>query len=241
MRLLRSALIFIFSWFHGIVLAREEVKMYSKVGIDPFFGMMGGLSLDASIIDTFIGNTVKEYGLDNLGSYRVLEIGDDRYSSRHLTKSEVFVLDYEANFELTFCREEGSLKGDLLCDVSNGVSKQFDIIIITQTLSFIKNPFIAASNLAKLLRNEKSLIIGTEPFLSPISLYDYQRHGDYFRFTDLGIRQLYNKMKVVTFPLGNFSDSINLILGHKIKKHELNKSKRDTPCFGYIVSNYPIQ
>lgn len=85
------------------------------------------------------------------------------------------------------------------CEVVADLSKpetipleRFDAFICTQTLNFIfdLNPVI--DSIHKLLKPGGHALI-TVAGISQISRYDYDRWGDYWRFTDLTLRKLLNR------------------------------------------------
>ena len=82
-------------------------------------------------------------------------------------------------------------------------------------MAFTDNPFAVIENLNKMLKKD-GVLIGTEPFLSPVSKYDNEKWGDYFRFTLKGMGKLLDSAKFTISEitaLGNFSWSLALSKG----------------------------
>jgi hypothetical protein len=63
-------------------------------------------------------------------------------------------------------------------------------MILTQTLPFLSDPRAAVSNCYRSLA-EGGVVLATFPGISQISRYDMERWGDYWRFTDLSARLLF--------------------------------------------------
>lgn len=119
----------------------------------------------------------------------------------------------------------------------------FDIIISTCTLAFTKNPFAAVKSYERILKPGGTLI-GAEPFLMQISEWDYDEYGEYFRFTDLGLRQLISSSFkspaiVKVAALGNRQTTLaqfhGLVLEDGIQNMARHESKYAT-LFGYLVT-----
>lgn len=155
--------------------------------LDPGFGTSRGTPVDRPLIYNFISSSVPPNKLNS--SLNILEIGDLRYSSALFPSGNKFKLEFIRNKVLDFDLD-GVLSGDLTSGTS--VFSFFDVIISTQVLAFTKDPFVAANTYRSLL-NYGGILVGTEPQISQISNSDNVSTGDYYRFTKLGIDQLFSK------------------------------------------------
>jgi hypothetical protein len=87
------------------------------------------------------------------------------------------------------------------------------------------------------------MIFGTEPFCSPISEYDNERWGDFFRFTEKGIRSLFIRLQngtLQTSSLGNWTTSYALYKGFCIEDNLVFDKKPDSMYatnIGYTYQN----
>jgi hypothetical protein len=117
----------------------------------------------------------------------VLEVADNHYTHRfggdHVTRSDVLYV------------REGNPNTTIVADLSAGcdiASNMFDCIILTQTLQFIYNERAAIRTLHRILK-PAGVLLATVPGISQISRYDMERWGDYWRFTTLSTRKLFEE------------------------------------------------
>ena len=87
---------------------------------------------------------------------------------------------------------QATIVGDLSVpqDLPEGIT---DCFICTQTLNFIYDVKSAIVGCHKLL-TDGGVFLGTVAGLSQISRYDMDRWGDYWRFTDLSIRKMFEEV-----------------------------------------------
>lgn len=76
------------------------------------------------------------------------------------------------------------------------LNKQFDLILLMSVLEHIENPFIAASEVKKIISDNGYLFISA-PFFYPIHKDEKRRYSDYWRFTDDGLRVLFHDYEEV--------------------------------------------
>jgi SAM-dependent methyltransferase len=130
----------------------------------------------------YIGQFLSDHARD-IGGH-VLEIKDNAYTLRYggdrVTKTDV-LHKVEGN-------PEASIVADLSC-ANELDSDIFDCIICTQTLQFIYDVQAAVETLHRILKPGAVLLV-TVPGISPISRYDMEHWGDYWRFTSLSARLL---------------------------------------------------
>jgi SAM-dependent methyltransferase len=150
------------------------------------FGLDRGQAIDRYYIERFLAR----HTADIRGT--VLEIGDATYT-RHfggaaVTRSEV--LHAEAG------NAAATIVGDLT-DVGTLAAGTFDCIILTQTLPFIFDVAAALRTVQRALK-PGGVLLATVPGISQISRYDMERWGDFWRFTSLSARRLFE----AAFPSG---------------------------------------
>jgi hypothetical protein len=207
----------------------NELKM-----LDNGFGVNRGTPIDRVLIQRFLSKQILELQVPEHAS--VLEIGDSRYSNSFLPSVSKAVLNLKKGQEIDFDGED--LVGDLTC--TPRLESIFDCILLTQVLAFTSNPFSASDCLLRLLK-PGGWIIGTEPQLTALSLYDYRSHGDYFRFTPMGLRAIYESSSCgfdnfCFSHLGNLQDSLNLMMGVVLEdgvKVGAYNSIQHAPTIGY--------
>lgn len=113
---------------------------------------------------------------------RVLEIGGRRYTKQYgvnVTQSDILH---------AVPSPEATIVGDLATG-ENIPGSAFDCIILTQVLECIYDVKAAVKNAVRALRPGGTLLI-TDNGIGPISRYDMDRWGDYWRFTDKSLKSL---------------------------------------------------
>jgi SAM-dependent methyltransferase len=144
----------------------------------PLFGLQGR-PVDRFYIEDFLEQT----SADIQG--RVLEIGDQRYTLRfgssRVTSSDVLHVI------------PGNPHATIVADLTMAMeidSSTFDCIILTQTLQMIYDIEAALGTLRRILK-PRGVVLATLPGIAPVSRYDMERWGDYWRFTSLSARRLF--------------------------------------------------
>ena len=155
--------------------------------ISRVFGFDRGLCIDRYYIENFLAcHTDDVRGC-------VLEIGDDTYTRTfgggRVTKSDVLHVS-EGNPKAT-------IVADLIC-ADNVPSNTFDCAIFTQTLQFIYDVQAAVRTLYRILK-PGGVLLATFPGISQISRHDMNRWGEYWRFTTISARLLFEEV----FPAEN--------------------------------------
>ena len=176
--------------------------------VEPFnrtFGFDRGHPVDRYYIENFL----TDYAIDIYG--RVLEIGDDQYTHQ-FGKERVTVSDV---LDINPDNSVANLKVDLTrADILK--SNCFDCIIFTQTLQYIYDLPAAIMTLHRILK-PGGVLLGTFPGISQISRYDMNLWGEFWRFTDASIRQLFggifgfNNVSVQTY--GNILAAVSFLYG----------------------------
>lgn len=146
------------------------------------FGFDRGLCIDRCYISQFLA----KHAMDIRG--HVLEVGDDAYTREfggdHVTESDVLHA-VEGNPKAT-------IVADLTC-AEHIPSDTFDCIIFTQTLQFIYDVRSAVQTLHRILK-PGGVLLATFPGISQLSRYDMDRWGEYWRFTTLSARRLFEEV-----------------------------------------------
>ncbi len=199
----------ILKWKH-ILLFLDNQKPYSNV-----FGLDKGTPIDRLYIEHFL-NINKEYI-----SGSILEVAESTYSRKYGQNINNFqILHYDTSNDIA------TITGDLSAPESlpSGVC---DCFICTQTLNFIFDVQSAIQGSYKLL-SPGGVFLGTVAGLSQISRYDMDRWGDYWRFTNLSVKLMFEKVfgenMVDTYVFGNALAATAFIQGIPVEEI-LNKKK----------------
>ncbi len=165
-------------------------KLAARVALQPaprlepvsrVFGFDRGTPIDRYYIEGFL----EHHSADIRG--RVLEIGENTYTRRfggsRVTQSDVL--------HATEGNRKATLVGDLA--TGSGIPKNaFDCIILTQVLPFLFDVRGAIGTCHAALR-PGGIVLATVPGISQISRYDMDRWGDFWRFTSLSARRLFEE------------------------------------------------
>lgn len=186
------------------------------------FGLDRGNSIDRYYIEKFLN----EFLADIRGN--VLEVGDDRYTKKfgasRVIRSDVLHV------------EEGHPQATVVADLSRDQTLPpdiFDCIICTQTLQFIYDFGATLHCLYRILKPGGVLLV-TVAGISQVSRFDMDRWGDYWRFTTLSMRRLFDEVfpsdAVQINAYGNVLSSVAFLHGiaaEELTKDELNDCDPD--------------
>jgi SAM-dependent methyltransferase len=165
---------------------------------------------------------------------RVLEIGDATYTRQF--GSDVRQSDV---LHAVAGNRQATIVGNL--ETGEGIpSNAFDCIILTQTLPFIFDVRSAISNCHRALR-PGGTVLATVPGISQISRYDMDRWGDFWRFTDLSARRLFEQSfeQVEVHSFGNVAVATAFLQGlalHEVPADELDQHDADYPVIITIAA-----
>ena len=144
----------------------------------------GGPPIDRYYVERFLA----VHATDIRG--RVLEVGDDTYSRRFGTGVERTDVLHA---------QPGNPKATIVADLAQGAAElpsgAFDCVILTQVLQMMGDPSGAVRTLRGILR-PGGVVLASVPGISQVSRWDMQRWGDYWRFTTLAARRLFE----IAFP-----------------------------------------
>jgi len=190
--------------------------------ISRIFGLDRGQAIDRYYIERFLAaHSAQIHGV-------VLEIGGDHYTrcfgGSQVTRSEVL--------HATDGNPKATLIGDL--QTGQGVPPEaFDCIILTQTLQFLYDMKAVVKTLQRCLR-PGGVVLATGTGISQISRYDMDRWGDYWRFTSLSARRMFEEAfaagAVTVKSYGNVLAATALLQGisaNELKPAELDVQDRD--------------
>jgi len=189
------------------------------------FGLDRGKPIDRYFIENFLARRAEDiHG-------HVLEIGDNTYTVQFggakVSQSDVLHAT------------PGNPKANIIADLTSAhqiPSDTFDCIILTQTLQYIFDPKAAIGTLYRILKPGGVLLV-TVPGISQISRYDMDRWGDYWRFTTLSTRGLFEEVfpsgSVETNAHGNVFVAIAFL--HGLAAEELTKRELD-----YLDPDYEV-
>lgn len=198
-RIVRKITVSLKRFFDPFVFIDHELKRYSAK--DQMFGESRGTPIDRYYIEKFLS---RKTNLE--GDLRVLEVGDINYSKKYFPNATHVTLEYKKGSKGYIVERK------LLLDLSSellSIEEEYDVIIVSQTLNFIFNVQQAANNLKKLLRPGGQILI-TSGFISQLSIYDYDRWGEYWRLTDKALENLFSSasVTVTTGQYGNLSAAL---------------------------------
>lgn len=154
---------------------------------------------------------------------RVLEIGDDRYTRQfgkeHVTVSDV--LHVNPGISGT------TIQADLT-DAGHLQSDTYDCAILTFTLQFIFDVPAALNTIARILRPGGVLLV-IVPGISQIARYDMDTWGEFWRFTSLSARRLFEQVfhaeDITITTYGNVLSALASL--HGLHSTELTKGELD--------------
>jgi len=170
---------------------------------------------------------------------RVLEIGDDTYTRRFGTfydgpeesAPEAYVSSVDVLHGDT-SNPQATITGDL--GIGEGIpSDAFDCVICTQTLFLIYDVRAAIRNLHRALKPGGVALV-TVPGISQLCRPDFDLWGDYWRFTSLSARRLFEEVfpaeNVVIETHGNVLAATAFLHGiavEDLRRHELDMHDPD--------------
>jgi SAM-dependent methyltransferase len=181
-----------------------ETAFPSQTPVSRRFGFDRGQPIDRHYIDRFLEA--------NRGDIRgrTIEVADDAYTRRFGgpgVDASVLHVDVEA--------PGATLIGDLA--TGEGIPEAaFDCAIVTQTLPFVYDVRAAVANIHRLLAPGGVALV-TLSGISQISRFDMDRWGDFWRFTDLSARRLFEEVfpqdEVAISAYGNVFAASALLYG----------------------------
>lgn len=170
---------------------------------------------------------------------KVLKKALEEYVKGHVLEIGVGNLDYINNIENNYLSYktldiDKKLDVDFCEDIHKTTipGNQFDTIIMIEVLEHLYNPFKAIEEVHRIARTNAN-VIATTPFIHP---YHGEPH-DYFRFTEYGLRKIFeNFSKVEIISYGNlFGALLDLSKTYKIFKPLSLINPLINNCFNYSL------
>jgi len=179
------------------------------------FGFDRGSPIDRYYIESFLACHAA-----NIRG-RVLEVGDDTYA-RKFGGAGVGKIDI---LHATNENKKATIVADLTC-AEIIPSETFDCIICTQTMQFIYDVSAAVCTLHRVLKPGGVLLV-TFPGISQISRYDMDQWGEYWRFTTVSARRLFQSFgpDLTVKAYGNVLTAIAFL--HGLAAEELRREELD--------------
>jgi ubiquinone/menaquinone biosynthesis C-methylase UbiE len=153
-----------------------------------------------------------------------------KYGGDRVTKSDILH------------KVEGNPDATIVADLSNAnrlSSNTFDTIIFTQTLQFIYDIKSTVATLYRILK-PSGVVLATMAGMAQISREDFEMWGEYWRFTSLSARYLFEeffpKQNIAVRSYGNVLAAISFLEG--LAAEDLKKRELDTmdPNYELIVA-----
>jgi hypothetical protein len=196
--------------------------------INPNFGLHRGQPIDRFYIEEFLKQNSRDIHGD------VLEIADNDYTlsfgSDNVSQSHVL--------HVAPGNPRATLIGDLVS--GSGVPQDaFDCIILTQTLNCV---YDVKSVIRTGFRSLKvgGVLLVTIPGISQITRHDMDRWGDFWRFTSLCARRLFDDVfgveNVTVNTYGNVLASIALLHGLVVKDLRRKELDHYDPDYELIIA-----
>jgi SAM-dependent methyltransferase len=197
------------------------------------FGAARGRPIDRYYIDDFLQrySGSSTYSPGSIHG-RVLEIGEDTYTRRFgLGVDRVDILDASPE------NPKGTIVADL-ADGSNLPSDTYDCIICLQTLLLIYDVKAAIRTIHRILKPGGTVLV-TVPGISQICRPDIDSWGDYWRFTTLSARRLFEEAfdpaKVAVDSYGNVLTASALLYGLVIEDMSPRELDLHDPEYQVII------
>lgn len=196
--------------------------------ISRVFGFDRGQPIDRYYIEAFL----QKHRSDIRG--RVLEIGDREYTLKF-------------GGDRVSCSEvlhpvPGNPQATMLGDLATGQGlppDAFDCLILTQTLPFIDDVPAAVSNAYAALKSG-GVLLATLSGISQISRYDMDRWGDYWRFTSLSAKRLFEKhfsaANVTVQAYGNVLAAVAFLHGLAAEELRLEELDYRDPDYEVLIA-----
>ena len=189
------------------------------------YGNSRGLEIDRYYIEKFLA----EHADDIHG--RVLEIKHNTYTKKY---GQERVIQSDILHPV-----EGNPDATIVADLANAdhlPSNCYDAIIFTQTLQVIYDIRTVIATLHRILK-PGGVLLATVSGMAQISLGDFDQWGEYWRFTSLSARLLFEEAfstgNVIVQPYGNVLAAISFLEG--LACEDLTQSELDARDRSYEV------
>jgi hypothetical protein len=193
--------------------------------ISRVFGLDRGKPIDRYYIENFL------YKNKHCINGSVVEIGDDRYTikfGQNITNSYTIAGKGKKSFSIE--------NGDLTNLSTFQEIGKFHCVIATNVINFIYDYKSAVKGLASLV-NDDGYCLCTVAGLSQISEYDYNRWGDYWRFTDLSLKKIFEDYfeEIEIINCGNAMVASAFIMGLSVEEIPLKTLMLDDKNYSIVL------
>lgn len=180
--------------------------------------MMGGdrgTPIDRFYIERFLKKSISSNAGRTNSDAVVMEIAESTYSKRYFPSASTYhILTYDATQN-----RKGIIVGDLT-NTATLPKEEIDYFICTQTLNFIYDVKAAIHGIRYVLKDHGTAFI-TVSGISQNSPYDYPRWGDFWRFTDLSIKRLFEEefgnKNISVEVYGNLTAAVAFLQGFSLE------------------------
>jgi peptidoglycan/xylan/chitin deacetylase (PgdA/CDA1 family)/SAM-dependent methyltransferase len=192
--------------------------------VSPGFGFERGLPVDRHYVERFL----ERHAAAVRG--RVLEIGDDGYTRR-------FGGDAVDSIDVLHA-DEGNPQATIVADLTDApeiADATYDCVICTQTLLLIYDVRAAVATIRRILRPGGTALV-TVPGLSRVCRAEAGEWGDFWRFTSMSARRLFEEFRSVDVEtFGNVLAGTAQL--HGIASDELDQAELDAhdPDFEVVI------
>ena len=191
------------------------------------FGEDRGTPIDRHYIEQFLS------GQAQLITGTVLEIADDKYSrrfGRNVSRYEVLHINRD--------NPKATIIGDLT-QPDTLPANAVDCFVCTQTFNFIYD-FSAAIRGAHQLLKPGGYLLATVAGISQVSRYDMDRWGDYWRFTTLSTKKMFEAVfgegAVTVNYYGNCLAAVSLVRGLAVEELPKDALETKDPDYEVIIT-----
>lgn len=216
------------TWGPSVTRRMRWGSLHRLCPISRKFGFDRGSALDRYYIEKFLG----AHRADISG--HVLEIGDDHYTRRfgenRVTRSDVLNV------------ERISPQTTIVADLTRAdhiPSDTFDCIIFTQTLQCIYDAPAAIRTLHRIL-TPGGVLLATTHGISYLCDYDWERWGEYWRFTSVSARRLFEEVfpsrGVEVNAYGNILVATAFLHGLAIKELTEDELEYRDPAYEVLIT-----
>jgi len=197
--------------------------------VDEHMGFSRGTPIDRYFIEKYLSDNSKKI------QGNLLEVAEDKYIRQFCTSPEnssFAVLDFSSEVSTPPTKYNFDLEKPETCP-----EEEFDTFVCTNTLNFLYEVRTAIKASHKILR-PGGCFLGTVASYTQVSKFDYERWGDYWRFTDKSLKRLleeeFKDVEIKVF--GNFSTALGLMQGLSVEEIQ-DKSIFDSvdPTYASVI------
>lgn len=198
------------------------------------YGFDRGTPVDRFYIDDFIARHAgTQQPTVGVVRGRVLEFGDATYAGRYAAPgAQIDIAHVEPDHPGATVRGDLTERDDLPSD-------DFDCVLCTQVLNAIVNVPDAIATLYRILR-PGGVVLATLPGITPISRPDIDHWGDYWRFTTMSARAMFERSfpppNVHVEAYGNLRAAIALLKGRPAEELSAAELELRDPYYEIVIA-----